>query len=90
MVLPNFAVELLKARLSPRHLTNSAINGHLYDPEGALAAGFLDQVVEAGQVIETATARATELGALAGPAFAANKKLIREHTLRIVEPTVSD
>ena len=88
MVLPVFALELLKARLSPRYLSDAAINAHLYDPEGAVAAGFLDRVTAEADVVETAFAAARELSVLTGSAFASNKKLIREHTLNAVAPTV--
>lgn len=88
MVLPVFALELLKARIASSHLTQAAINAHLFDPEGAKDAGYLDQVVEAGVVLETAIATATALSALTGGAYHNNKKLIRKHTLGIVEPTV--
>ncbi len=88
MVLPVFALELLKARLDPRYLTDAAINAHLYDPDGAVAAGYLDQVVAPEAVLSTAVQAATELGALTGPAYHSNKKLIRAHTLATIEPSV--
>ncbi len=88
MVLPVFAQELLKARLSPRHLTHAAINANLFDPEGAIEAGYLDQAVAPEAVLETAIAAATALSALTGPAYVSNKKLIRKHTIDIIKPTV--
>ena len=88
MVLPVFAQELLKARLSPRHLTHAAINANLFDPDGAVEAGFLDKVVAPGDVLAAAIAAATALSALTGPAYHSNKKLIRKHTLETIAPTV--
>jgi enoyl-CoA hydratase len=90
MNLPTFAIELLKARISPRHLTEAAINGHLYGPEGAESAGFLDASVAADDVIHAAISRARDLEVLAGPHFAANKNRIREHTLKILQQSLKD
>ena len=85
MTLPVFAIELLKARLDPRHLTRAAVNAELYSPEGAVEAGYLDRVADAGEVVLTAArAQAVALSALAGPAFAATKRLLRRHTLDVV------
>lgn len=43
--LPRIGVELMRQRLSPRHLTRAATLGNIYDPEGAVEAGYLDLVV---------------------------------------------
>jgi enoyl-CoA hydratase len=88
MVLPVFAVELLKARIDPRHLGHAAINGHLYDPDGAVAAGFLDRIVPASQVKATAIEVALELSALTSPAYGKNKRLIRAQTIAVIEPSL--
>ena len=88
MVLPVFALELLKARISPRHLTHAAINANLFDPEGAVEAGYLDKVVAPESVLDTAVAAATALSVLTGPAYHSNKKLIRKHTLDTITPSV--
>lgn len=88
MVLPVFALELLKDRISPRHLSHAGISAHLYDPEGAKDAGFLDHVVEGDAVFDNALAMARQLSAVSGPAYASNKKLLRKHVLDRVGPTV--
>jgi len=88
MVLPVFALELLKARISPRHLTHAAINANLFDPEGAVEAGYLDKVLAPDDVLSTAIAAATALSVLTGPAYHSNKKLIRKHTLDTIAPSV--
>jgi len=88
MVLPVFAVELLKARIDPRHLGHAAINGHLYDPDGAVAAGFLDRIVPASEVKATAIEVALELSALTSPAYGKNKRLIRAQTIAAIEPSL--
>jgi enoyl-CoA hydratase len=47
MVLPGWAAELARERLSPRQLQLATVGAKMYDPDGALGAGFLDAVVEA-------------------------------------------
>jgi len=46
MTLPWFGVELARARLSKRHF-NAAVNlAQIYDPDGAVDAGYLDEAIE--------------------------------------------
>lgn len=61
MPVPKFATELADDRLSRRHL-DAAINlATVYDPAGAVDAGFLDLTVEPDSVVSEATARARAL-----------------------------
>jgi enoyl-CoA hydratase len=78
MPVPVFAVELARDRLSRRHLTAATTLATIYDPTGALDAGYLDRVVEADTVVDTAVARATELAAgLVARGFAATRANLR-------------
>ena len=61
MSLPIFATELARDRISKRHYTRATALGTIYDPQGACDAGFLDEVVEARQTIETAVEQARTL-----------------------------
>ena len=63
MVLPRWAAELARERLSPRQLQIATVGAKMYDPDGALEAGFLDAVVDA-DLLEETRARG---GAPAGP-----------------------
>ncbi len=88
MTLPIFGIELPRARLSPRYLTEAIIQAKMYDPEGAVEVGYLDQVVAADKVLETATGIAAQLGQLPNGAYAANKKLIRAQTIATIEASL--
>ncbi|HEX9787431.1 MAG TPA: crotonase/enoyl-CoA hydratase family protein, partial [Candidatus Binatia bacterium] len=88
MVLPVFALELCKARLNPQYMTESVINGTLFDPDEAVKAGYLDKVVPADQLLSTAMAEAARLGALPAGAFAGNKRQLRRPTADLIAPTV--
>jgi len=46
MVLPQWAAELSRERLSRLHLQRATVGAEMYDPDGAARAGFLDAVVE--------------------------------------------
>lgn len=88
MTLPVFALELCKARLNPQYMTESVINGTLFDPEEAVKAGYLDKVVPADQLLAEAMAEATRLAALPGGALAGNKRILRKPVADIIAPTV--
>ena len=78
MPLPQYAVELAQARLDPAHLTRAAVQAELYDPAGAVVAGYLDVVVPAADCEAAAIAEARRLGALPGAAYAGTKRSLRQ------------
>ena len=88
MTLPVFGIELPRARLDPRYLTEAIVQAKMYDPEGAVKVGYLDQVVAADKVLETATGLAARLGELPNGAYAANKKLLRAQTIATIEASL--
>ena len=75
--LPVFGIELARARLTPRHLTEAAILARLYSPPEAVEVGFLDDVVSSDGIAHVAFEKARELAALDAGAFAANKLAFR-------------
>ena len=81
MNLPIFAMELARDRLNPAHLTRSMLQGFIYNPEGAVEAGYLDMLAEADKVEAKALEVAGQLAQLPGKAYASNKKSIRKATL---------
>jgi enoyl-CoA hydratase len=54
LVLPRWAAELARERLSPRQLQIATVGAKMYDPDGAEVAGFLDSVVDADRLDEAA------------------------------------
>jgi enoyl-CoA hydratase len=78
MGLPIYALELAQARLDPAHLTRAAVQAEIYDPEGAVAAGYLDEVVAADACATRAIDEARRLGALPGSAYAHTKRGLRQ------------
>jgi enoyl-CoA hydratase len=90
MQLPVFAVELARDRLSKRHFTAATMQARIYDPAGAVDAGFLDGVVPADEVLAAATAEAARLAELRTGAYAETKVRARTTTVDFVRATLAD
>jgi len=69
MVLPGWAAELARERLSPRQLQIATVGAKMYDPDGAYEAGFLDGVVDADLLDDTALEAATRWAKLPRAAY---------------------
>lgn len=77
MTLPQFALELAEERLSRRHLQRSVAQAEIYDPAGAVDAGYLDRLVPAEELEAATLAEARRLTELHPRAFAETKKKLR-------------
>ena len=77
MSLPAFALELAQARLSKRHFDRAVLQGQMYDPDGAVDAGYLDVCCAPSQLEERALAEASRLAALPARAYAGIKSRTR-------------
>ncbi|HET8621413.1 MAG TPA: crotonase/enoyl-CoA hydratase family protein [Acidimicrobiales bacterium] len=77
MPLPLFAIALAEDRLDRRHLVRATVAAEVFDPAGAVAAGYLDRVVPAADVVAEAVAEARRLGALSSTAYARTKQAMR-------------
>ncbi len=64
--------------------------GELFDPETAVKVGYLDQVVDAGDLLSTAKATAEALKPLSGSSLTGNKRLLRETTLATIGASLPD
>jgi enoyl-CoA hydratase len=79
MPVPRFAVELAHERLSPRHFPSAIGLARIYDPAGAVAAGYLDRVVPADRVEAEAVEEAATLAAtLRSGAFRMTRRIMRD------------
>jgi enoyl-CoA hydratase len=89
--VPVLAMELARARLSKRALHHATLLARIYDPEGGLAAGYLDEVVPPEEVMGRARAEAARLAGLSRRAFHATKQRLRGATIeRIVSSLDTD
>ncbi len=88
MPLPGFGIEIARDRLVPAELTASVVQAKLYDPEGAVRAGWLDRVVPVDHVKTEAMSEAIRLGKLPNKAHAATKRALRKATVERVHATL--
>jgi len=54
MTMHHAGIEIARHRLAPAHFYRSVINAEIYSPEGAVAAGYLDEVVAPDQLLTRA------------------------------------
>ncbi|WP_417543804.1 crotonase/enoyl-CoA hydratase family protein [Marinobacter sp.] len=54
MTMHHAGIEIARHRLAPAHFYRSVINAEIYSPEGAVSAGFLDEVVASDQLLSRA------------------------------------
>ncbi|MAZ06803.1 crotonase/enoyl-CoA hydratase family protein [Marinobacter sp. SS8-8] len=55
MTMHHAGIEIARHRLAPAHFYRSVVNAEIYNPEGAVEAGFLDEVVAQDKLTERAT-----------------------------------
>jgi enoyl-CoA hydratase len=91
MVLPRWAVELAEERLSRRHFQQATVGARMYDPAGAVDAGFLDLAAAADRVRDEALTEAERLAALPHAAYAGQVRMNRGARIeRLVAAVAAD
>lgn len=91
MTLPRFGILLAQERLSKRHQARAVVDAEIYDPRGAVDAGFLDRVVAPEAVVDEAQTRARALGEGLHPVAHRNTKLsMRAETLERLRACVAE
>ena len=85
MPVPRFAVELARTSLSHAAFTAAVNHATVYDPEGAVRAGYFDQIVADDAVLSTAHAHAADLAERLDPdAFAITRTNCRGASLELI------
>lgn len=90
LTVPSFAIELARGRLAPAHFDAAVVGARMYDPPGAVEAGFLDCVVAADELDQASLAAATTLAELNERAHAATKLRARAETLARLRGAIED
>lgn len=85
--VPVLAMELARDRLTAAALPRATLMAQIYDPDGAVAAGYLDEVVAPDQLRARAIAEATRLGALPKAAYRETKARLRGRTIELIRTT---
>ena len=89
MPVPVLAMELARDRLAHASLQEATLFARLYSPDEAVAAGYLDRVVEEGALLQEASREAARLAALPAAAYATTKTILRERTVAHVRATLA-
>lgn len=78
--IPPSGVAMALARLNPKYLNAALVQSRIFDPDAALEAGFLDEIVEEPALIDRAMTSAGALAGLPQKAYAANKAALFQAT----------
>lgn len=88
MTLHQVGIALARDRLTPPAFQRAVNNAEMFNPQGALAAGFLDQVVAADQLMPTANAMAQQLKGLNMAAHKKTKLKVRKALLDTLDAAI--
>lgn len=88
MPLPRFGIEMARARLAPTHLTRATTLGTLYDPAGAVAAGYLDTLVPSATLLDHTIELAAQHAKL-GTAFHITKTFERAQLIEACNESIA-
>ena len=88
MTMHHAGIELARDRLGKAAFQRSVINGELFDPQGAVLAGFLDRVVSAEALMETALAVAAQLKRINMVAHRNTKLKVRKALLETLDQAI--
>ncbi|WP_213936989.1 crotonase/enoyl-CoA hydratase family protein [Pseudomonas sp. dw_612] len=88
MTMHHAGIELARDRLSNSALHRSVINGEMFNPQSAIAAGFLDVVVSAEELQGAALAAARQLKKINMTAHKATKLKVRKALLDTLDNAI--
>lgn len=88
MTMHHVGIELARDRLRKSAFHRSVINGEMFDPQGALDAGFLDKVVPAETLLPTALAAAQQLKKINMTAHRNTKLKVRKALLEALDQAI--
>jgi len=88
MTMHHAGIELARDRLRKSAFHRSVINGEMFDPQSAVDAGFLDKVVPAEQLHETALAVAKQMKKINMTAHRNTKLKVRKGLLDALDAAI--
>lgn len=88
--VPILAMELARDRLAHRELARATLQATVYNPHGALEAGYVDELVSVEELQGRAMAEATRLSALPKGPYVASKERLRRRTIAYIRETLAD
>ena len=88
LTVPHFGIEIARQRLAPAHFNVALTTAFIYSPVEAVAAGFLDRVVPAGDLKALSREAAAALTRLDMSAHAETKQRAREGALTALRAAI--
>jgi enoyl-CoA hydratase len=88
LTMPRVACTTLRQRLTPAAYQRAVVLSEHFTPESALAAGFFDELVEAGALLSRARALAEKFGKLDMRAHAETKRRVRAKQISAIRRQV--
>ncbi len=88
MTMHHVGIELARDRLRKSEFHRSVINAEMFDPQGALNAGFLDKVVSIDELHETARTAALQLKKINMNAHRKTKLKVRKALLDTLDAAI--
>jgi len=88
MTMHQVGIALARDRLNPPAFQRSVNNAEMFNPQGALQAGFLDQVVPAEELMATANAVAQQFKQLNMTAHKNTKRKVRKALLDALDAAI--
>ena len=88
LTMPRAAVEICRQRLTPAHFNRAVVLAETFDPDDAVAAGFLDRTVPASSVPEVARGVAAHAATLDRRAHEATKRRARAQALGAIRSAI--
>ncbi|KPW29023.1 Enoyl-CoA hydratase [Pseudomonas coronafaciens pv. atropurpurea] len=88
MTMHHAGIELARDRLRKSVFNRSVINAEMFDPEGAMAAGFLDKVVSVEELRDAALAVAAQMKKINMSAHRKTKLKVRKALLDTLETAI--
>ncbi|MFK7829523.1 MAG: crotonase/enoyl-CoA hydratase family protein [Congregibacter sp.] len=90
MDMPAVPLAIVKSCIAPQHLTRVALLSQVYNPEQALEAGFIDELVDVDTLSERCLEAAVKMGQLPPTQFAKNKLIVREDALTSMRASLAE
>lgn len=88
MTMHHVGIELARDRLRKSAFQRAVINGEMFDPQGAVGAGFLDKVVPVGELLAVAHAAAQQLKKINMTAHRNTKLKVRKALLETLDQAI--
>ena len=88
MTMHHVGIELARDRLGKSAFQRSVINGEMFNPQGALAAGFLDQLTTPDELMATAQAVAQQMKKMNMTAHKNTKLKVRKALLETLDAAI--